>query len=50
MYSANCRDYLEVPEYAVVGKIEITECQPPYMCYNEKDEYVGIVAKKYEQK
>jgi hypothetical protein len=49
MYSANCRDYLEVPEYAVIGKIEISECQPPYMCYNEGDEYVGIVAKKYEQ-
>jgi hypothetical protein len=50
MYSANCRDYLEVPVNAV-DDVTMTECEPPYIsrCDDSNDRYVGVFVKNYKQ-
>jgi hypothetical protein len=50
MYSANCRDYLEVPVDAV-DDVTMTECEPPYISRSDdsNDSYVGVFVKKYKQ-
>jgi hypothetical protein len=50
MYSANCRDYLEVPVDAV-DDVTMTECEPPYISRSDdsNDSYVGVFVKNYKQ-